>query len=393
MKILVAHNKYRQPGGEDIAFENEVNLLASSGYDVRTLVVSNDSIESYVDRVLTTLRTVENPRGVALMSRAVENFRPDIVHIHNFFPLFSPAVYEACRRRGSAVVQTLHNYRPICANGQLLRSGKTCNLCIQGSPIWGAVHRCYRDSLTGSAAVARMISIHRRRGTWLKYVSQFLVLTQFARNTFTQAGFPADRIYVKPNFIDDPGDPEEAERKSALFVGRLSQEKGVRLLIEASARYNFPIRIAGDGPELKALQNISHSNVCFLGRLPRESILKEMRHAAVVVVPSLWYEGFPMVILEAFASETPVIASRLGALAEIVEHGVNGFHVPPGNSDELGQCVAALLGNSVLARGLGRSARRTYLERYTPQANIAAIKCAYSKAVEHSGTKFSDLGN
>jgi glycosyltransferase involved in cell wall biosynthesis len=381
MKILVAHNKYQHPGGEDIVFENETKLLAASGYDVRTLVVSNDTIGSYADKVLTTLRTAENHRGVALMSRAIENFRPDIVHIHNFFPLFSPAIYETCRRAGSAVVQTLHNYRPICANGQLLRNGKTCDLCIQGSPIWGAVHRCYRGSMVGSAAVARMIAVHRKRRTWLEHINQFLVLSQFARNIFVQAGFPADRIYVKPNFINDPGEPEETERKAALFVGRLSHEKGVRLLIEASAQYNFPVRIAGDGPELKALLNVSHSNVCFLGRLSRDAILKEMRHAGVVVVPSLWYEGFPMVILEAFASETPVVASSLGALSEIVEHGVNGFHVPPGSSDQLGQCIKGLLENPVLARGLGLTARRTYLERYTPEANLAAIKCAYSKAV------------
>jgi glycosyltransferase involved in cell wall biosynthesis len=382
MKVLVAHNKYQHPGGEDIVFENEAKLLANSGYDVRTLVVSNDTIGSYADKVITTVRTAENPRGIALMSRAVDNFRPDIVHIHNFFPLFSPGIYEACRRRGSAVVQTLHNYRPICSNGQLFRDGKTCDLCIQGSPIWGAVHRCYRRSLIGSVAVARMIAVHRKRRTWLEHVSQFLALSQFARNIFIQAGFPAERIFVKPNFIDDPGEPEETERKAALFVGRLSHEKGVRLLIEASARYNFPVRIAGDGPELKALRDISHSNVCFLGRLSRDSVLKEMRHAGVVVVPSLWYEGFPMVILEAFASKTPVVVSSLGALAEIVEQGVNGFQVPPGSSDQLGQCIKSTLENPALARRLGLAARRTYLERYTPEANLAAIKCAYSKAVE-----------
>lgn len=381
MKVLVAHNKYQHPGGEDIVFENEARLLATSGYDVRTLVLSNDAIGSYADKVLTSLRTVENPRGIALMSRAVENFKPDIVHIHNFFPLFSPAVYEACRQRGSAVVQTLHNYRPICANGQLLRHGKTCDLCIQGSPIWGAVHRCYRGSLLGSVAVARMIATHRKRRTWAKHVSQFLVLSQFARSVFIQAGFPADRLFVKPNFIDDPGEPEQTERRAALFVGRLSHEKGVRFLIEASARYNFPVRIAGDGPDSKPLQDMAQSNVCFLGRLSRESVLKEMRHAGVVVVPSLWYEGFPMVILEAFASETPVIVSSLGALAEIVEHGVNGFHVPPGNSDQLGLRIRALLENRLLAREVGLAARRAYLERYTPAANLAAIKCAYSKAV------------
>jgi glycosyltransferase involved in cell wall biosynthesis len=382
MKILVAHNKYQHPGGEDAVFDNEVKLLAVSGYDVRTLVMSNERIESYADKLLATFRTVENPVGVALMTRAVENFRPEIVHIHNFFPLLSPAVFKVCRQRGSAVVQTLHNYRSICAGGQLLRKGQPCHLCVEGSPMWGVIHRCYRGSFAGSAAVARMIAVHRKRQTWSTDVNRFIALSQFGRRIFIQAGFPTDRIDVKPNFIDDPGEPREDERTGALFVGRLSREKGAKFLIEASDRYHFPVRIAGEGPESKALQSLSNPEVKFLGHLSHESILIEMRRAIALVVPSLWYEGFPMVILEAFACATPVIVSRLGALAEIVENGATGFHVSAGDSDELGQCIKKLIDNSALARQLGRAARNTYLERYSPRINLMAIKGIYAKAVE-----------
>jgi glycosyltransferase involved in cell wall biosynthesis len=382
MKILVAHNRYQSPGGEDTVFDNEVKLLAASGYEVRKFVVSNDSIESYADKVVTTLRTADNPIGVALISRAVEEFRPDIVHFHNFFPLLSPAVYKACRQRGSAVVQTLHNYRPTCANGQLLRNGRVCHLCVQGSPLWGALHRCYRDSIIGSAAVARMIAVHRKRQTWSNDVNRFIALSAFARRIFVQAGFPENRMDVKPNFIDDPGEPPEAERTAALFVGRLSQEKGVRVLIEASARYHFLVRIAGDGPQSKALQSFSNPHVSFLGRLSHEDILNEMRRAVVVVIPSLWYEGFPMVVLEAFASGTPVIASRLGALAEIVDNGEIGFHVAAGDPDELGRCIKTLIDDCTLARRLGRTARSRFVERYTPEINLLAIQNVYAKAIE-----------
>jgi glycosyltransferase involved in cell wall biosynthesis len=382
MKILIAHNMYQHSGGEDVVFENETRLLARSGYDVRTLAVSNDRIRSSADKVLTTLRVVDNPIGVDLVSRAVEDFSPDVVHIHNFFPLLSPAIYAACRRLGSAVVQTLHNYRPICAGGQLLRNGQTCHLCIRGSPLWGAVHRCYRGSIIGSTAVARMISVHRKRRTWVKDVNRFITLSQFARRIFTEAGFPAERLDVKPNFIEDPGEPREEQRTAVLFVGRLSQEKGVKVLIDASARYHFAVRIAGDGPEAKALQSCSHREVNFLGQLPRPDVLNEMRRAIAVVIPSLWYEGFPMVILEAFASGTPVIVSRLGALTEIVDDGVNGFHVTAGDADELGRCIKKIIDDHALTERVGRSARRTFVDRYAPEINLKALKAVYAKAIQ-----------
>jgi glycosyltransferase involved in cell wall biosynthesis len=380
MKILVAHNRYQRPGGEDSVFESEVELLAASGHDVRPLVLSNDVITSHLDKVLTTWRTAKNPVGMAAMSLALKEFKPDVVHIHNFFPLFSPAAYKICRRAGSAVVQTLHNYRPICAGALLLRNGHVCRLCVDGSPLWGVVHRCYRNSIVGSAAVSRMIAIHRRQKTWSRDVDRFVALTKFAKDIFVEAGFPENRIDVKPNFIVDPGEPTEAERGGVLFVGRLSQEKGVKYLIEACARYQLPLRIAGDGPEFETLSRLAHSNVTFLGQLSRHAIIKEMMRAAVVAMPSLWYEGFPNVILEAFACGTPVIVSQIGSLAEIVETGLTGYHVPVADVDSLGVCIKQLLSDPLRARQLGRTARRIFLERYTPAINLPMLENIYSKA-------------
>jgi glycosyltransferase involved in cell wall biosynthesis len=382
MKVLIAHNRYQQPGGEDTVFEREASLLAASGHHVRKLLISNDVIASKKLKLLTALRTVENPVGIAAMSRALEEFKPDLVHIHNFFPLFSPAVYKVCRHAGSAVVQTLHNYRTICAGALLLRNGRVCQLCVNGSPVWGLVHRCYRGSVVGSAAVSRMIAVHRKRRTWSTDVDRFIALSEFGRRIFIEAGFPEDRVEVKSNFIEDPGDPPDGEREGVLFVGRLAQEKGVKYLVEASARYRFPLRVAGDGPDLAMLQSLAHSNVNFLGRLSPEAILTEMRRASVLAIPSLWYEGFPMVILEAFASGTPVIASRLGSLAEIIENGVTGFHVSPGEVENLGECIQRLLSDTDLARGLGRTARQTFINRYTPQSNLRQLESIYQRAME-----------
>src|SRR6516165_5550593 len=248
MKILVAHNRYQQRGGEDFVFENELRLLASSGYDVHALVVSNETITSHVDKVFTMFRTVNNPVGTAAMAQAIQKFRPDLVHVHNFFPLLSPGIYAVCNNAGIPVVQSLHNFRPICANVLLMRAGNACHLCVRGSPLWGVRHRCYRHSLAGSVATARMIAVHRRRRTWSTAVDRYIVSSEFGRSVFIEAGFPVQRIDVKPNFMEDPGEPDEnVPRNGVFYSGRLSPEKGVRYLVEACVRHGFSLRIAGDG--------------------------------------------------------------------------------------------------------------------------------------------------
>lgn len=382
MKILIAHNRYQERGGEDVVFENELRLLTSAGHDVRTLIVSNDTITSPLNNVMTAIRTVKNPIGVASMARAIREFQPDIVHIHNYFPLLSPAVYDACRNAGVPVVQTLHNYRAFCAAAVLLRKGKICRLCMQGSPIWGVVHRCYRGSIIGSAAAARMIAVHRRRRTWSTSVDRYIALSEFGRNLFVAAGFPAERIAIKPNFIDDPSaPPDDLSRDGVLFVGRLSPEKGVRFLVEACARRGYPLRIVGNGPELTSIREAAYPGMTLLGNLPREAVFAEMRRAAVVVLPSIWYETFGMVIIEAFASATPVIASRIGAFSEIVEDGVTGFHVPPSDTEALAERIEYVLGNPLEARRLGRAARKKFMENYTPSINLKLLETIYKKCI------------
>jgi glycosyltransferase involved in cell wall biosynthesis len=383
MKILVAHNRYQQPGGEDLVVENEIKLLASAGHEVSTLIVSNDVIKSNMDKLVTMLRTADNPSGAAAVSDAIEKFRPEIVHFHNFFPLISPLAYKACRKAGVAVVQTLHNYRTICPGGQLMRDGQICELCVHGSPIWGVVHRCYRGSLVGSAAVSYMVNLHRKRQTWSTEVDRFIALSEFSRRVFVEAGFPESRIEVKPNFMDDPGEPPpDRARSGVLFVGRLSKEKGAEVLVRAAAKSGFELRIAGDGPELESLRRNAAPNIRFLGRLPHDAILEEVRRAAVLAIPSLWYEAFPMVVLEAFASATPVVASRLGALADIVEDGVTGLHATKGDAANLAERIVQLLCSPMLARRLGHQARTAFLRQFTREANLPMLEGVYARAVE-----------
>ena len=388
MKILVAHNRYQQRGGEDFVFENELQLLASSGYDVHALVVSNDTITSHLDKVLTMFRTVDNPIGVAAMAHAIQNFRPDLVHVHNFFPLLSPAIYAVCNNAGVPVVQSLHNFRPFCANGLLMRAGHACHLCVQGTPLWGVLHRCYRNSVVGSVATVRMIAAHRSRRTWSTTVDRYIVSSQFGRRIFIEAGFPAQRIDVKPNFIEDPGEPDEnLPRTGVFYSGRLSPEKGVRYLVEACVQRGFLLRIAGDGPELAILRKIASPNVTFLGNISPIEVFKEMRRAAVVAIPSICYEQFPMAILNAFACATPIIVSRIGALPEIIEAGVTGFHFPAADSVALAERIAQALRDPAACRRLGDAARRTFLERYTPRVNLKLLDGIYMKALNRGGSQ------
>jgi glycosyltransferase involved in cell wall biosynthesis len=389
MKILIAHNRYQQRGGEDFAFDGEVELLRSAGHDVHTLVVSNDDINSSLAKALIMFRTVENPTGVAAMSTAIKRFQPDIIHIHNFFPLLSPAIYKICHAAEIAVVQTLHNFRPICANGLLFRANENCRLCINHSAYWGALHRCYRHSLLGSIATTRMIAVHRRRKTWNTDVDHYIALSEFSRRIFVDAGFPENRITIKSNFINDPGAPRDELREGALYVGRLSEEKGLRVLLDASSRYKIPLRIVGDGPERAALKKVAPPETIFLGALAREAVLREMKRAAVVVVPSLCYENFPLVILEAFACATPVVGSRSGALAEMIEDGVTGLLTPTGDPAALGERVSRLLAEPYLARQLGYEARRVFLRHFTPERNLQILEDIYKRTIHRFSTDYS----
>jgi glycosyltransferase involved in cell wall biosynthesis len=268
----------------------------------------------------------------------------------------------------------------------LLRDGQICHKCLNGTNLWGVVHRCYRGSVAGSAASAWMIASHQRRGTWTRPGLRLIALSAFAKEIFIKSGFRAGAIDVKPNFLRDPGEPDfTLPRKGMLYVGRLSREKGVDVLVQAAARAGIPLRIAGDGPELAALRARATGQVTFLGSISRDEVMLEMSRAIALVVPSRWYEGFPVVIAEAFARGTPVIASALGGLAEIVEHGRTGALVPSGDVNTLTDWIVRFNNDGRLAADCGRAARDTYLRSYTPGTNLRQLESIYEAAIGRSG--------
>ncbi len=383
MRILVAHNHYQQHGGEDAVFANETALLEEAGHEVHRYEVHNDAIAGASDKVRAFLTVPYSRAARKLFEAQLDAADPDVVHVHNYFPLITPAVFYACTARGVPVVHTLHNFRMTCANGLLLRDGRVCEKCVSGSPFWAAAHRCYRNSFAGSLAVARMISAQRRWGTWDRQVSLFIALTQFERDKLIEAGFPPEKIRIKPNFIPDPGTSGRRDRSKpsgALYVGRLSREKGLHTLIEAWRELQVPLRVAGDGPLLDELRKSAPDNVEFLGRLPSEQVHVEMTRAALLVMPSNWYEGFPVTLVEALACGLPIAASRIGSLQQLVRDGENGFTFEPGNSHDIVKTVRAAFEDRQALAKLSRGARAMYEGKYTSQKNLEQLVAIYTEA-------------
>ena len=392
MKIVLVHNSYQQAGGEDVVVAQERRCLERAGHEVVFYSRSNAEIEA-----LAPVQKLILPKDVVWSSRTRREFTnllireaPDLVHIHNTFAVISPSIYSACRERGVPVVQTLHNFRWMCPSATFFRDGAICEECSQDG-LWRSVcHGCYRGSRPASAAVALMLAAHRLLGTWRDSVDTYVALTSFSRAKFIAAGLTAEKIVVKPNFVDpDPG-PRERAGGYALYVGRLSEEKGLSVLLRAWD--NLPahrlLHVVGDGPErLRAeagMRQRAASNIVFHGSLPRDQTIALVKEASFLVVPSLCYEGFPMVIAEAMACGTPVICSRLGAMAEIVADRVTGLHFSPGNSTDLFDKVEWAWSHPSETWEMGRAARLEYESRYTAANNYSLLMQIYERTLNRS---------
>lgn len=381
MNILILHNQYQHRGGEDVVVEAEAALLRGAGHEVTVATVKNDEITGITAMMKTFARAPYDADRAAWARNLANEAKADVVHVHNFFPMLTPAVHHGAASAGAAVVQTLHNYRLLCASAMFLRDGKICEKCLDGSKAWGIVHRCYRNSLPGSLALARMQWRAERDLSWNKDVHQFIALTEFARSKFIAGGLEAERISVKPNFKASLGINSGLARSGALFVGRLSPEKGVRTLLEAwKSLPQVPLTIVGDGPERQELQALAPSNVRFTGAIPGDRVQEHMANAAFLIVPSVWYEGFPMTIVEAYSMGLPVIASRLGSLSEVVEEGSTGHLFNMGDAGDLVRAIHDISNESKLAR-MSSSASVAFSEKYSAEINLELLQNIYRKAL------------
>jgi len=390
LKILLVHNRYQVPGGEEVVFEQEKQLLEAAGHEVFTYCRSNDEIEnlSAPQRLTLIGRTTWATDTEREISHLLFERRPDVVHVHNTFFMISPSIYRACKAHGVPVVQTLHNFRLMCPSSTFFRDGKVCEECVDHGLWRGVYHGCFRDSRLATASIALTLGIHRLIGTWEKSVTHYIALTEFGRKKFIGAGLPAEKISVKPNFVRlDSSRAQLAHRREhALFVGRLSREKGVSILLRAWAQLpqGYALKIVGDGPERANLEaearRLALSNVEFRGRLSRDESIDAMRCARFLVVPSLWYETFGLCIAEAFSCGTPVICSRLGVMEELVSNGRTGLHFRPGDPGDLADRIAWSWSHPTEMGSMGIEGHAEYEARYTPGRNYSRLIEIYDQA-------------
>lgn len=385
MRFIFSHNAYQQRGGEDAVVEAEVALLRAQGHEVEIYARSNDEIGD-ISAFKLARQTLWSSHTMGGVTEMIQRFRPDVIHAHNTFPLISPSLYWAAERAGVPVVQTLHNFRLMCLNALFLRQGKVCEDCMGRLPWRGMARTCYRDSPSASAVLGSMLALHRGLGTWQHKVTRYIALNEFCRGKFIEGGLPAERVVVKPNFVDFAA-PEPVPRAGLLFVGRLSAEKGVATLVGAMTRLpDGALRVAGDGPEAGLLEGVT--GVTRLGSLPGERVRQEMSRAMALVVPSICYENFPRTIVEAFACGLPVIASRIGALADIVRDGEDGLLFTPGNADALAAQLTWALAHPEEMAAMGRRARLRYEAEFTAEANYRRLMEIYDEAIAaHAGMR------
>ena len=395
------HNRYREPGGEDLSVSAEVDNLRTHGIEVIDQQFDNDvsTGSGVAGNLRLALGAVWSRRSHQEISLLCEKYSPDVAHVQNFWMKLSPSVHDACHAAGVPTVQALRNFRLLCANALFLRHARVCEDCLGKLPWRGVVRRCYRNSAVASAAVSQMIVYNRWRGTWERDVDAFIASTEHSRSKFIAGRLPEGRIFVKPNFVDDPGNPDRPPSSSdcILYVGRLSQEKGLGLLLEAwavAALSNLGrLLVVGDGPERAKLERkatklgLSPASVTFMGRRPTEDVRELLGGARALVAPSLCFETFGKTVAEALAFGRPSVVSALGALGELIEDGRTGIKFPAGDVGALGQSLKLVLSGKTLADRLGRRARREYLAKYTPDRNFRMLMEIYRFAIERHGNR------
>ena len=387
MNILFVHNRYQQPGGEDVVVGAEAALLRQRGHQVTVYEACNDTIaaNSTKARLQTAAIGIWNRRSHRELRTLIRRTTPAVMHCHNIFPLISPAAYYAAAAEAVPVVQTLHNYRLQCVNALLFREGRPCEECVGRLPLSGVVHACYRGSHLGSAAVAVMLCAHRIARTWQDRVQRYIAPTSFAKARVVAGGIPEERIIVKPNFVDpDPGEGNH-DGSYAFYAGRLSPEKGVQLLLDGwrALQEPIPLRVAGDGPLRPEVERAAahDSRIQYVGMLTRRAMLTAMKAATLLVQPSLVYETFGMAVLEAFATGLPAIVPDHGALNELVDSQRTGWHFRAGDAGALAHVVRIAWASRTVLRDKGSAARREYQRRFTADANYVQLLDVYTSAI------------
>ncbi|MFF2148585.1 glycosyltransferase [Kitasatospora sp. NPDC058190] len=391
MHVLVVHNRYNsaQPSGENKVVDQEVGLLREAGHRVEVFERRSDDIaaRSLLGKAAVPLLVPWNPAVRAELAARLRTERPDVVHVHNVFPLLSPAVLAACADADVPAVATLHNYTQICPPGTLQRDGRPCTECVGGSPLPAVRHGCYRGSRLATVPLAVSLAVNRRR--WWSGVERFFCISAAQRDVLSRAGLPAERLAVKHNFVPDPGTRRTGAGEHLLYLGRLAEAKGVRLLmaawdeIAADGGVGVPLVVAGAGPlerEVTAWA-AGRDDVRYVGLYDQAQCRQAVARSVAVVAPSTWLEAFGLVVVEAMAAGVPAVAAGHGAFVELVEDGVTGLLHQPGEAASLASCIRRITAVPERNREMGRAARHRYEQGFSPAVGLERLVEGYRTAI------------
>ncbi len=397
MKILLVHNYLRAPSGENTVFEQERDLLLSKGHSVVTYTLFNRDIEKMdvLRKAMIPLRSFWSFQVCSDISAIIGKEKPDVAHFHNIFPLITPAAYHACSRRGVPVVQTLHHYRIVCPGAQLFRHNAVCTECAGMHFLTGIQYGCYRNSRLFTAGISSIVLFHKWIGTWQKSIDLYIALSDFALKQYKKLGFPSDNFFVKPNFLQNPAESRHQDNGYGIYMGRLGEEKGMNCLLSALNNCpDIPFMIIGDGPlrddVIRKISEWGMKNVEYMGILPHEQCMHILAGARFHVLPSLCYEGNPMVMLEAMSAGKPSIVSDIGVLAMMVRDGVDGCTFQPGSAVGLSGQMRYLHDHAEESRTMGKKARERFDQYYSADVNHQLMMESYTRAMEIHDSKGAD---
>ncbi len=389
LSVLVIHNQYQQPGGEDFVVQAEVDLLRSAGHRVLQFTQNNATLANCTpfQKAALVVTTTWNRTAYWQIRHLIDKERPDVVHCHNLLPQVSPAAYYACKSAGVPVVQTLHNYRLFCPAGTLFRNGEICQDCTRNLSC-SVKQGCYRGSRLQTATVAMMLAFHRHRETWTHTIDAYIALTQFSRNFFVALGLPDKKIHVKPNFVAADPAPRAALGSYALFVGRLSPEKGVlemlRIWLDLT---HIPLVVVGDGPlhgyASQIVRRSGSTHIRLMGRMSAENTQVQMGNARFLVFPSRWYEPFGMALIEAAAAGVPAVAARIAGVPELVVENKTGLLFDLQNADDLAGKANWAWTHPPEMEAMGLAARQLYRQNFTAEKNYEYLINIYRSVLSN----------
>jgi glycosyltransferase involved in cell wall biosynthesis len=383
--VLVVHNRYQQLGGEDSVVDDEIKMLRENGHEVHEYRRNNVDINN-MSKFRLFVDTIWSRKTVKEVSELISKVSPDIVHAHNTFPLVSPSLFWVVSSARIPIIQTIHNFRLSCLQAMFLRDNKVCELCKGKIPWRGVVHKCYRNSFISSFVLACMLMFHRVLGTFTRQISAYIALNGFCKNKLIEIGINPSAIRVKPNFVRVSASVSPEKTGNPLYVGRLSQEKGISVLLDVIKKMpSQQFDIVGDGPLIHEFDGIANVNV--FGELGYEAVITKISNAPYLIMPSIWYENMPRTLVEAFSCGTPVIASNIGALKCLIKDKVTGLLFEPGSHDSLYDAVMWAKNNVAQMTDMGKEAYVEFNEKYTSQKNYLALNRIYLEVIDEVNSK------